>query len=123
SIINAVLFRHAQLPASDRLVDIYQRARDPGGQDSNSYPAYLDMAAYTDVFASAMATSVPHSVTYQHAGTLRSALIENTTATYLSVLGLQPSLGRWFTPAEDARGAAVVAVMGHRIWTHAFGAD
>ena len=70
-----------------------------------------------------MATSVPHGVTYQQAGTLRSALIENTTETYLSVLGLRPSLGRWFTAAEDTRGAAVVAVMGHRIWTHAFGAD
>ncbi len=123
SVINAVLFRHASLPAPDRLVDIYQRAADPGGQDFNSYPAYLDVADYTDVFASTMAASVPHGGTYQHKGTLRSAVIENTTATYLSVLGLRPSLGRWFTAAEDARGTPVVAVLGHHLWTARFEAD
>jgi putative ABC transport system permease protein len=36
SIINAVLFRHTPLPAPDRLVDIYQRSADPGGQDFNT---------------------------------------------------------------------------------------
>jgi hypothetical protein len=41
SVINAVLFRHASVPALDRLVDLYQRSADPRGQDSNSYPAYL----------------------------------------------------------------------------------
>jgi hypothetical protein len=123
SLINAVLFRHASLPERDRLVDVYQRSANPGGQDFNSYPAYLDIADYTDVFASTMATSVPHGVTYQHAGTLRTAVVENTTATYLPVLGLRPSLGRWFTPDEDTRGAPVVAVLGHHTWRSRFGAD
>jgi MacB-like periplasmic core domain len=110
SIINAVLFRHASLPESDRLVDIYQRSADADGQDFKSYPAYLDMAGYTDVFASTMAASVPHGGTYQHEGTLRTAVVEKTTATYLSVLGLRPSLGRWFSPGRT-RAA-------HRSWPY-----
>jgi putative ABC transport system permease protein len=123
SLVNAVLFRRASLPEPGRLVDIYQRSADPGGQDFNSYPAYLDMAEYTDVFLRTTAASIPHGATYQHEGVLRSAVIENATATYLSVLGLRPSLGRWFTAAENTRGAPVVAALGHHIWTRRFGAD
>jgi len=123
SLIDAVLFRQASLAAPDRLVDIYQRAADPGGQDFNSYPAYLDVAAHTDLFAATMAASIPHGGTYEQDGTLRAAVIENTTATYLSVLGLPLSLGRWFSPGEETRGRPVMAVLGHRIWTSRFGAD
>jgi putative ABC transport system permease protein len=113
SLVNAVLFRHASLPAADRLVNVYQRAADPAGQDGSSYPAYLDVAACTDVFAAATAASIPYGVTYQHAGALRRAVVEHASTTYLSVLGLRLSLGRWFIPDEDARGAAVVAVLAH----------
>ena len=60
---------------------------------------------------------VPRGVNYEHEGALRLAVVEHTTATYLSVLGLRPSLGRWFTAAEDTRGAAVVAVVGHKAAT------
>jgi putative ABC transport system permease protein len=123
SLINATLFRGQSVADPDRLVDMYQNASNPGGIDGNSYPAYLDMAAYTDVFASTTAAMVPLGVHYQDEGLLRPAVAENTTATYLSVLGLQPSLGRWFTAAEDTPGAAVVAVLGHQAWTRKFRAD
>jgi putative ABC transport system permease protein len=123
SVVNAVLFRATSLPEPDRLVDIYQNASNRGGVDGNSYPAYLDIAAYTDVFANTTAVLVPHGVSYQHEGALRPAVVEHTTATYLSVLGLRPALGRWFNAAEDTRGAAVVAVIGYQAWTRRFGAD
>lgn len=54
------------------------------------------MAEYTNVFASTMTVTVPNSVDYQDGGTVRSGVAEYTTATYPTVLGLQPSLGRWF---------------------------
>src|SRR5262249_29643582 len=116
SLVNAALFREVGLAAPDRLVDIYQNGSNPGGLDANSYPAFLDMAEYTDVFASATAVLVPRGVSYQHEGRLRPAVVEHTTATYLSVLGLRPTLGRWFTVAEDVRGAPIVAVLGHQAW-------
>ena len=111
SLINATLFRGQSLADPDRLVDIYQNASNPRGMAANSYPAYLDMAAYTDVFASTTAAFVPHGVNYQDGGVLRPAIVEHTTAAYLSVLGLRPSLGRWFDASGGrARRGAVVAV-------------
>jgi len=123
SLVNAALFRAPAVADPDRLVDIYQRAINREGVDANSYPVYLDIAAYTDVFASTTAASVPLGVNYLDEGALRPAVAEHTTATYLSVLGLRPSLGRWFDAAEEAPGAAVVAVIGHQAWTRKFKAD
>ena len=123
SLINAALLRQQSVADPGRLVDIYQVASNPGGVDGNSYPAFLDMAAYTDVFAGTTAAFVPRGVNYQVAGVLRPAVAEHTTATYLTVLGLGPSLGRWFTAAEDRAGADLVAVLGHQAWTRKFGAD
>jgi macrolide transport system ATP-binding/permease protein len=123
SLINATLFRQQQFADPERLVDIYQNASNVGGVDGNSYPAYLDIAAYTDVFAGTTAVFVPRGVNYLDEGALRPAVAEHTTATYLSMLGLRPSLGRWFNAAEDTPGAPVVAVVGHEAWTKKFRGD
>jgi predicted permease len=123
SLINATLFRQQSVTDPDRLVNLYQRASNAGSQDGNSYPAYLDMAAYTDVFSSTTTAMVPRGVNYLDEGALRPAVAEHASATYLSVLGLAPSLGRWFNEAEDAPGASVVAVVGHGAWIRKFRAD
>jgi predicted permease len=123
SLINATLFSRQPVVDPDRLVDIYQSGVNRNGVDASSYPAYLDMAEFRDVFASTTAASVPLGVSYQHENLIRPAIVEYTTAAYLSVLGLQPSLGRWFEAGEEARGAGVVAVLGHRMWTRKFHAD
>ncbi|HXI31261.1 MAG TPA: hypothetical protein VNG89_22645, partial [Vicinamibacterales bacterium] len=65
SLVDAVLLRRPALVETDRLVDLYQNGSNPGGIDASSYPAYLDIAEYTDVFASTTAVLVPHGVTYQ----------------------------------------------------------
>jgi predicted permease len=123
SLVNAALFRAQAVADPDRLVDIYQNGVNAGGVDANSYPTYLDIAAYTDVFASTTAASVPLGVNYLDGGALRPAVAEHTTATYLAVLGLRPSLGRWFDATEERPGSAVVAVLGHQAWTRKFKAD
>jgi predicted permease len=122
SVINATLFRESSFVDPDRLVEIYQN--EPEGRPGlTSYPAFQDIAEYTQLFASVTATSVPDVVSYQDQGALRRAVAEHTTPTYLSVLGLAPSLGRWFDGTEDTPGADVVAVLGYRAWTTRFGAD
>ena len=123
SAINATLFQQHSAADARGLVDIYQNASNPGGLDANTYPAYLDMATHTDVFASMTAVLVPRGVSYLDEGALRPAVAEHTTATYLSVLRLRPWLGRWFESAEDRPGAAVVAVVGYETWMKRFRAD
>ena len=121
-MVNATLFREPMFANPDRLVEIYQNTRE-GGQGVNTYPAYLDMAEYTSVFAQITAASVPNGATYLDRGVVRSGVVEYTTATYLAVLGLQPSLGRWYDAAEDRPGTDIVAVIGHQAWTTRFGGD
>jgi predicted permease len=123
SVVNAVLFRRHAFADPDRLVNIYQN--DPSGRPMivTSYAAYMDMAEYTDVFSGTMAATIPNPTRYLHDGAVRSAVVEFATATYLQVLGLQPSLGRWFDASEERRGAPLVAVVGHQTWTRLFRAD
>ena len=123
SVIDATLFRRAALADPDRLVDLYQIGSNPSGVDGNSLAAYEDMAAATDVFAETAAVLVPIPVGYLDRGALRSALVEHVTASYPAVLGLRPSIGRWFDAAEDRRGAPVVAVLSHESWRRKFAAD
>ena len=123
SLVNATLFRDEALADPDRLVNVYQN--DPAGRPLvvSSYAAYMEMAEYTDIFATTMAASVPIPVRYLHDGVIRGGSVEYTTATYLDVLGLRPSLGRWFDETEERPGAPIVAVLGHQAWTRVFRAD
>ena len=107
----------------DRLVGIHQNGANPDGLDASSYPADLDIAQYSSVFTDTTTACVPRDVTYQYDGALRPAVVEQTTATHLSALGLQPQRGRWCTTSEDRPGAAVVAVIGHQAWQRTFRGD
>ena len=122
SLVNAVLFRENSGADRERIVDIYQNAPG-GGAGGNTYPTYLDMAAYTDVFASSTAAFMPRGITYREGSALHQGMVEHVSAAYLRVLGLRPAVGRWFTETEDARNAPPVAVLGHRAWTTRFSSD
>ena len=123
SLVNAVLFREQAFADPDRLVNIYQNDRAGRPLVVTSYRPYLEMAEYTDVFAATMAASIPDPVRYLHDGAVRDAVVEFATATYLDVLGLRPSLGRWFDETEERPGAPLVGVLGYQTWTRVFRAD
>ena len=122
SLVNAVLFRQYSVADTERVVDIYQNLRG-GGAGANTYPAYLDIAAHSDVFASTTAAFAPRTATFRQGSAVRRGMVEHVSASYLQVLGLRPTLGRWFTQAEDARNAPPVALIGHRAWTTRFNSD
>ncbi len=120
SLVNAVLFRDQAIADPDRLVNIYQN--DPSGRPLivTSYATYMEIADYTDIFEETMAATIPLPVRYLHNNAVRDAVIEAATANYLEVLGLRPSLGRWFDATEERPGAPIVAVLGHQTWTSVF---
>lgn len=121
-LVNAALLRERPLPQPDRVVNIYQNNRD-GRPQLTSYSAYLAMTEQRDVFESVMASLVPTNVSYMHDGSVRRGFVEYATPTYLDVLKLRPSLGRWFESSEAQRGAPIVAVVSHHLWTRVFRSD
>ena len=123
SVVNAVLFREQPFSAPERLVNIYQN--DRGGRPNvvSTYSAYQQIAAYPGIFTSTMAATTPEPLRYLDDGALRDAVVEFATATYLDVLGLRPSRGRWFDATEERPGAPVVAVVGYQAWIRLFRAD
>ena len=124
SVVNAVLFREQAFADPDRLVNIYQN--DPAGRPLvvTSYAAYKEIAEYTDVFAATMAATHPESRPLSpRRQPFAMRIVEYATATYLDVLGLRPSLGRWFDETEERPGAPLVAVLGYQAWTRVFRAD
>ncbi len=123
SVVNAVLFRRQAFAAPDRLVNIYQNDRAGRPMIVVAYSVYMEMAEYTDIFAGTMAASIPNPQRYLNDGAVRDAVVEYASATYLNVLGLQPSLGRWFDATEERQGAPLVAVLGPQAWTTLFRAD
>jgi len=122
SLINAALFRRPAVADPERLVEVYQNTRE-GAPGTNSYPAYLDVATATNVFAGVAAVSIPNGVSYRDRGAVRDAIVEYASASYASVLGLRPFLGRWFNDDEDRPGVPIVVVLGHRTWSTGFGGD
>jgi putative ABC transport system permease protein len=122
SLVNAVLFRQYSVADTERVVDIYQNLRG-GGAGANTYPVYLDISRYSDVFASTTAAYAPRTGTFRQGTGIRQGMVEHVSWSYLQVLGLRPALGRWFTESEDARHAPPVAVVGHRAWTTRFNSD
>ena len=123
TLVNAVLFRQQAVADPDRLVNIYQNDRSGKPMIVTSYSVYNEIAEYTDVFAGTMAGSIPNPSRYLHDGAIRNAAVEFATATYLDVLGLRPSLGRWFDDGEERPGAPLVGVLGYQTWTTIFRAD
>ena len=123
SVVNAVLFRRHAVADPDRLVNIYQNGRAGTPLVVTAYSTYMEIAEYTDIFATTMAASVPNPIRYLADGAVRDAVVEYATADYLDTLGLRPSLGRWFDETEVRPGAPLVAVLGHQTWTRRFRAD
>ena len=97
-----------------------------GDRSLYTYPEYLYLRDHTNVLESvAAAQSSPsrENVTIgQSGGAKELATLKLVSSSYFPLLGLQPAMGRFFTPQEDAQpGAGPVAVISHDYWKRRFG--
>ncbi len=127
SIFNNTLFRPYPFADSARLVNLYQNGSTTGEPEGVSYPAFLDLSNHTALFSGVSAYDTDEgryqAVDAQGRPTgIHAGLFEYASANHLEVLGMKPSLGRWFT-ADEERSGAPVAVLGRRTWERHFGAD
>ena len=120
SIVNTVLLKPLPYPKSEQLQRL-DRVTPQNPQGRVSAADYLDlrreMQTYGDIGAYALGdTSL--SEPGQPAEVVRALRI---TANLLSVLRVQPQLGRNFVPREDIAGNDHVVILSQRCWQQRFG--
>jgi putative ABC transport system permease protein len=121
SFVNAVILNPLPFPDSDRLV-VMSQTNHEGGEISVSLLNFQDWQARArsfEEFGGACWTTfnLTGVDTPQHlAG-------QQVTLNYFSILGVQPQLGRIFSPEEDKFGAPRTALISDSLWRTTFGAD
>jgi len=122
SLLDAVMLRSLPVQHPEQLVTL-KTVRPEGRVNSNfSYPAFRDFRQFNQVFSGLIASyTTPLSLS---GGSGPAERIYGTLASgdYFSVLGVNPVLGRTFTPAEDQTpGGSPVAVISYGLWQRRFG--
>jgi putative ABC transport system permease protein len=125
SLVDTMLVRGLPYPEADRLVVLIGNVQRAAGVErrGNSYPDHVDWRARATSFED-MAAYTTLTATLQGADEPERLVGEAVSAPYFTLLGVSPTLGRGFTPEEDAvpnRGAVVILSDG--LWRRRFGAD
>jgi putative ABC transport system permease protein len=86
-----------------------------------SYVDYRDLLAAHGLAGAAAESASPLLFGGGDTAARLSGLL--VTANYFSLLGVSPSVGRFFTADESERAGTRVAVLGHAFWQRQFGGD
>jgi predicted permease len=137
SLLDAVLLKSLPVPEPEKLV-LFGRGESgkmttdfPNKSwDRFSYPFYREVRQRNEVFSGVAATLInPWSVhgavnTNGTSGEIVKLNVQLVSGSYFSTLGVNVSLGRVITEADDqVSGAHPVAVVSHAWWERWFGSD
>ena len=122
SVLNTYLFRALPYPQSDRLVRVFRTSIH-----SQSWPHspgnFFDQRAKNNVFEQMVAyTGISPNLAEPGEPAMRLSGIA-ATSDFFPALGIQPALGRVFTPEEHETGADRVIVLSNRFWMNRFCGD
>jgi predicted permease len=123
SIANALYFRSLPIPEAERVVTVLENRPEGDPAGAFSYPDYLVYQEGAPEAFSELAVIGNSQMglrTDAGAEPLAGALVSGN---YFQMLGVQPALGRFLLPDEDAPGRAAVAVLSHETWRTRFGGD
>ncbi|HKT11515.1 MAG TPA: permease prefix domain 1-containing protein, partial [Terriglobia bacterium] len=114
SVVNGVLLNPLPYSLPDRLVAIYSRTAQ-FSRGSISYPNFLDWERDNHSFSSLAAYRSDHfSLTGM--GEPQPVPADMVSASFFPVLGVNPVIGRNFTPQENQIGAPPVALISGGFW-------
>src|SRR5437762_7558961 len=124
SLVNGVLLRPLPFPDAERIVYIEGKNPQAGITDSNvSYLDFIDWSQQTDLFASAAAYWTGTANFGADGAEPERVPRAGVTTGFLSVLGVQPILGRTFVRKDDKGWPQSVAIISHGLWKRRFGSD
>ena len=120
TVMDAMLFRGFPLvKRNDRLV--YLQERYPSGACCLSYEDFEDWRAQAQAFEGLAFVASNRSITFREGDGRPSDLLTfRVSANTFGLLEARPVLGRDFVPADEAPGAAQVAILNYRFWESRF---
>src|SRR5215468_8438444 len=123
SVVNSIFLRPLPYREPDRLVRLSStNAANNLTRVGFSYPRFLDVQQRQDVFSD-LALSIGNAVTLTGKGDPEQIIGLQASAALLPALGLQPTIGRNFSPGEDRPGGGHVALISHTMWQQRFNGD
>ena len=124
SLVNGVLLRPLPFPNAERI--IYLEGKNPATGITESKISFLDFTDWskqTDLFASTAAYWTGTANFGADEAEPERVPRAGVTTGFLSVLGVQPVLGRRFVPEDDKGWPQTVAIISHGLWKRRFGSD
>jgi predicted permease len=118
SIVNGVLMNPLPFPQPERLVALHE-SKPNFDKGSISYPNFLDWQKDNHTFSS-MAVSRRYAFSLTGKGEAEQVNGEFVSGSFFPLLGVNPILGRTFSPAEEQAGAAPVVVISEGLWRRKF---
>ncbi|MFZ0286902.1 MAG: ABC transporter permease, partial [Terriglobales bacterium] len=118
SVVNSVLLHSLPFHDPDRIMVVWKTMSN-GQPNAFSTPAFLEMRQQGDILAHMGAYS---GVSYNLAGKDVPERIVGgkVNSDLFPVLGVQPALGREFSPEEDHPGAGKFIILSHALWQTRF---
>lgn len=87
-----------------------------------TFPDYTDLTVVSG-FANVAAYTFSNDMIVGRGEGAGSARVVRATSSFFPTLGVQPALGRFYGPDDDALGATPVTVLSREFWERRFGAD
>ncbi len=123
SVVNTVLLRPLPYKDPQRLVMVWEDASKHGyPRDTPAAANFVDWRDQSTVFEG-MAAIADESFNLIGTGDPERIEGRRVNANLFSLLGVEPQLGRTFTPEEDQPGANRVALLSYALWQRRFGGD
>ncbi|MGB2644112.1 MAG: ABC transporter permease [Candidatus Acidiferrum sp.] len=126
SVVEQVLLRTLPFKNADRLVDLTEyksRGVESGGV---SFPDYLEWRQENTVFEETAAyflINASNDIVLGGPFSTERERYSTVTNSFFSILGVDPTIGHGFTPADEIPGAAKVFLISDAVWRGVFGGD
>lgn len=121
SVVNAVLLRPLPYPEPDQLVQLRADWSGSPGTEIGS-ATFLEVKAQSRSLARIAAYS-GGDLTLTGTGSAERLVAGAVTADFFPLLGVQPALGRNFTPEEDTPNGPKAVILGPVLWQSRFGGN
>jgi putative ABC transport system permease protein len=124
-VVNTVLLN--PLPGTKEPRQLVRVIGGDPSDENNQYPLspadFLDLKQGSGGVFESIAALWYSTYTLTGQGEPESVVGWQIQADYFRIMGVQPQIGRLFTPEEQEPGGRFVALLGHNLWQRRFGGD